>query len=41
MAQFLAETGVGEADPAASTGHTTFIFTVKQYTKIAPKVIRG
>lgn len=40
MAQFLAETRVGEADPAASTGHTTFILRVKQHMKIAPKVIR-
>jgi hypothetical protein len=41
MAQLLAETRVGEADPAASTGHTNFILRVKQYMKIAPKVIRS
>jgi len=41
MAQCLAETRVGEADPAASTDHTTFILRVKQHMKIAPKVIRG
>jgi hypothetical protein len=40
MAQFLAETRVGEANPDASTDHTTFILGVKQYMKIAPKVIR-
>jgi len=42
MARFLAEARVGEADPDASTGHNnTFILMVKQYMKMAPKVING
>jgi len=41
MARFLAEARVGEADPDASTGHTVFILRVKQYMKIATKVIKG